>query len=805
MSSVLLVLHVSLLALTSAAGLVFAIAEGGPIPALTLPIGIATFWLVDRQRALALSPFAINAIGLAAFVLAGLEFFSENIEGRLLSGGHLLVYLTWAFLLQEKRPRQVWWLCGLSVLQVAVASLLTYDAWFGLMTPAFLLLAMWTLSVFQVACSPGGELDERATAESPPGANSPSARPPARPGLRTRSVATGSTQLDAGHRWISRRFVVSTVVGTALATLIAVCFFLFIPRVWLRNSPLLFTSGRPIGGAPARSGFTETISLGQIGAIQESARVALEAEVFDRQTGVKLTPEDWLQISGGPVRFRGVVQELYDDGTWTRLHRGEDDSSRSQFEEVSPEAPSRYTLKVRMHLAGSGERDVLFCLGAPQRLQSIQPRRKVYLERDGRTLEAGSNGAVGRTLDYRLEISPEVVTVPRSRHHPLAWFDRSEGRGPRGDVNGYFTVTTSLPREIEADLQAWKQAHSPYPAGAPPASKYELARAWERYLSLSPDFGYTLQLTRHDPLLDPIMDFLEHVHRGHCEYFASALALLLRVEGIPARLVSGYQGGSYDPASGAWSVRDLHAHAWVEAYVEDAPPDPLTGVSQPQWLVLDATPPARDAVIEAQQQSVNNFWFRLQDGVRATWSIAIRMNQGEQRSLIYDPLRSAVADVWTSFRSSVQGGLMLQFRRLLRSPREWFSWQGGVATFVLLTLLSGLAYGIRRSWRGLQTGDDDDGQTSAAAAIIPFYRRLERLLEQAGFVRTAAETPREFVATVEPILSQSATSVEAAQVPASIVSRFYAVRYGDDRLAESEAERIEEQLGRLEQELARSR
>ena len=70
-----------------------------------------------------------------------------------------------------------------------------------------------------------------------------------------------------------------------------------------------------------------------------------------------------------------------------------------------------------------------------------------------------------------------------------------------------------------------------------------------------------------DPQLDPVEDFLVKRKKGHCEYFASALALLLRSIDIPARMVNGFKGGDWNNLTQSMNVRQKHAHSWVEAYV----------------------------------------------------------------------------------------------------------------------------------------------------------------------------------------------------------------------------------------------
>lgn len=139
MERVTLILQASLTLLVILAGAIFAVAEGRTgIPAITIPAALVAFLLVDRSRCWSLSDRMQALLGLVGFGLAGIELLLSDIEAPLLAGGHLLTYLTCAFLFQPKGRRQLWWLAALSLLQVAVSSVLTYDSWFGLAMPVFL-------------------------------------------------------------------------------------------------------------------------------------------------------------------------------------------------------------------------------------------------------------------------------------------------------------------------------------------------------------------------------------------------------------------------------------------------------------------------------------------------------------------------------------------------------------------------------------------------------------------------------------------------------------------------------------------
>ena len=115
-------LKVSISCLLALSGGIFAFAEGGPIAAATIPIALGALLWNDIKGTFSLNVWMANGLGLIAFAIAGAEFFGESIEGRLLGFGHLLFYLSWILLWQEKGTSQIWWLCALSVLQVATST-----------------------------------------------------------------------------------------------------------------------------------------------------------------------------------------------------------------------------------------------------------------------------------------------------------------------------------------------------------------------------------------------------------------------------------------------------------------------------------------------------------------------------------------------------------------------------------------------------------------------------------------------------------------------------------------------------------
>src|SRR5207248_2203085 len=107
-------------------------------------------------------------------------------------------------------------------------------------------------------------------------------------------------------------------------------------------------------------------------------------------------------------------------------------------------------------------------------------------------------------------------------------------------------------------------------------NQYDAARAIEKHLQN--DYGYTLDLKAGG--FDPLADFLFNVREGHCEYFATAMAVMLRTQGIPSRVVNGFQTGDYNEAADVYTVTQRDAHSWVEVYFPEAN----------SWVTFDPTP-----------------------------------------------------------------------------------------------------------------------------------------------------------------------------------------------------------------------
>ncbi|HEX4594961.1 MAG TPA: transglutaminase domain-containing protein, partial [Bryobacteraceae bacterium] len=255
------------------------------------------------------------------------------------------------------------------------------------------------------------------------------------------------------------------------------------------------------------------------------------------------------------------------------------------------------------------------------------------------------------------------------------------------------------------------------------------ARLIEQYLRTH--FGYTLELPATEPP-DPIADFLFRRKKGHCEYFASAMAVMLRTVDIPSRMVTGFQSGVYNPISGSQLIRTSDAHSWVEAWV------PRRG-----WVTFDPTPPDPNP-------PRMSLWTRLgfyTDAAEVFWQDWV-VNYNLDRQL---QLASKMG------QSSRNAGVNWFDRLGLAGPRWWgalsdLATQYGVvfSCLAVLVLFTGL-WG-KDAWRWWNTRQRvlkvQRGEAEASDATLLYYRML-KVLKRRGIEKPAWLTPCEFAGVLE--------------------------------------------------------
>jgi hypothetical protein len=270
---------------------------------------------------------------------------------------------------------------------------------------------------------------------------------------------------------------------------------------------------------------------------------------------------------------------------------------------------------------------------------------------------------------------------------------------------------------------------------------------------------------------DPLSDFLFRVKQGHCEYFATALAVMLRTQGIATRVVNGFLPGEYNQAAGAFTVRQSDAHSWVEVYF------PQTN----SWVTFDPTPPAGRTTRE--RSGLAGALSKYSEALELIWfQYVVGYDKNEQRSLVNSVRKSLFDFQHGSFNKLDQmRGAMPGFWRPILGV------SGALIGLLVIILLAGRVQrlGWGKGLRVWQTGRDEE------TTRVDFYNRLLRALEKQGARREVYQTPLEFASVCG--------SVEAA----SITKIYNRVRFGNEPLTAPEQNEVEEVLARLEKGISR--
>ncbi|MHB8834763.1 MAG: transglutaminase TgpA family protein [Candidatus Methylomirabilia bacterium] len=325
----------------------------------------------------------------------------------------------------------------------------------------------------------------------------------------------------------------------------------FLLFVLLPRSVSPFWAG--LGGRPRQgvSGITDHLQLGDVGRVALSGEVAFRAEIE----------------GGGPLPqtpyWRGAVLEVTDGRGWDISGRTRPATASAQGE------GKRITYYVEPH----GSRQ-LFLLETPS----------------GATIGARTQ-AIG---------AARVLQLPL----PLARRIRYTGRSVPADrfTERLLPEDRALNVRLPAALPGSIRALADGIAGSDPDPAAVAARLLAHFST-----GYTYSLQLPVASGDPLESFLLGHRTGYCEYFASGLAVLLRTQGIPARVVSGYLGGDYVPVGAYYLVTQASAHAWVEAYLGGA------------WVRFDPTPASGElgSTYAARQGGRPRLWI---DTLRMRWN-----------------------------------------------------------------------------------------------------------------------------------------------------------------------------------------
>ena len=326
---------------------------------------------------------------------------------------------------------------------------------------------------------------------------------------------------------------------------IGMLLFIILPRT---DYPILNFLNR--FGTHARSGFTDQVTLGQMSGIQEDNSAIFRAEVKN--------PIDPRQLY-----WRGIVLDEFDGKSWKS-------SGRDTLTASTP--PAGEEISQTIYLEPYGEK-YLFALDRPVRM---------------------SVAVAGRPTLYRHALRDRVYERIRYRAVSIPAASTPE---KIGDTDSYL----QLPHDFAPSIRNLVEKLTREIAG-----EEDRLRALGRHL-IEGGFSYTL--TDLPVSSTPLEDFLLSHKQGNCEFFASSLAIMLRMSGIPARLVAGYRGGSYNDTGHYYLVLQKNAHVWVEAYLAGqgwVRIDPTPSLSRPE-TTIDTT----FAQVRLMLDTFNYYWNKV--------------------------------------------------------------------------------------------------------------------------------------------------------------------------------------------------
>lgn len=397
------------------------------------------------------------------------------------------------------------------------------------------------------------------------------------------------------------------------------------------------------------SGFSESVRLGEIGQVKLSSGLVMRTRLV---SGTLLAAPRW----------RGVALDAFDGARWY--------TSRPDRSAIPAIGGDQHTLRP---LDGAGEPvEFEIFLEPLATLALFGPHRVGSITGNFPGLELDENDSIFMRIPTARRIRYRVTSMPppRTPNEDLSGI----GSGLSPDMERYLQVPESLdPRIRELADTVTSEGES----------VVEKASLLEVYLKRNFDYSLVLDW---DPGADPLATFLFEARRGHCEYFASAMAIMLRAVGVPTRMVNGFLPGEFNAIGGSYIVRQSDAHSWVEVWV------PGQG-----WTEFDPTPPG-----PGSELSMALVLSHYMDAFELFWNSYVLTYDSGTRALLF---RNA-GSVLDTFRNTLQQSAFEAMGKVERTSDAVFAWIGRVVAtaafwgLVLATVPGGILF---RHRSGLKT------------------------------------------------------------------------------------------------------
>jgi len=605
---------------------------------------------------------------------------NAGLYATLLAAVHFLLLLTVVRLYSASTDRDAVFLAMLSFAAMLAAAVFTVDTNFLLLFVAYLLFAVATFL-----------------------------------GMEIRRGASGAVFPPMAEAAWERRFyraislaALSVAVG---AVAIGSLLFFFFPRV---NAGYFARTGfQP----SLMTGFSDSVELGQIGEIKKDSTVVMRV-----RTGKA--------VDHPLLRWRGIALSTFDGRRWFSREKPHTLHTSGLDGWINLAGPSALELPIFGQLSYTVlleplASDAIFVPGQVLQLRGnfANDANRYYISQRSSTLATDSAGSVFNPSHNFVQIRYDGLSLLPAARPAAARFAATEY--PEEMRRVYLQLPEKLdPRIPELARKITAQASNPY----------DKALLMESYLRRN--FGYTLNLAGK-PGVDPLAQFLFVTKAGHCEYFASAMAVMLRTLGIPSREVNGFLPGEFNDVAGDYIVRASDAHSWVEAYF------PGNG-----WITFDPTP--------AANPGAPGLFSRLNlylDWMQLNWNEwVVNYDFAHQLLLAKNVQRNS-----TDYSAALHAWFQRTQERGMSGLTEW---QKGHASLrvVFPAALVFLLVVLRFNWiqsllrwlsLGLQMRKPAERRDNPQLASR-LYVEMLRVLEKRGYARPETQTAGEFAATFAP-------------------------------------------------------
>lgn len=539
------------------------------------------------------------------------------------------------------------------------------------------------------------------------------------------------------------RLPLTAFILLLLISFIAIPLFFVFPRVGGAGF------GSNLNGITSLTEFSDSVRLGEIGRLQQSDQTVMR---------IKVEKPDGKEVRN--LRWRGVALDSFNNQTWFK--------SRPQYADVISKGEQDYfalgytqdvnRLVTQTVYLEPIETPILFALASPVALQG----NFQLINKDLEGSLSSPRANAGR-ISYKV-ISDNVLP------------SESELRKDDSSYTPQFNRYLQLPENLDERI---KQLTGEIIQKAGAKGKFEQAKAVESYLKNN--YGYSLEMKAGGK--DPLADFIFNVREGHCEYFASALAIMLRTQGIATRVVNGFQSGEYNDTADVFVVKQKDAHSWVEVYFP----------KEKVWVPFDATP-AGGQFAQGTSSGITSSISKFLETLETYWiQYVVSYDNLGQRSLLIS-LRNillglkATISIWAESAQISFGKWWEQVRgeNGVSGSIIAILWGIGYLLIFICGILS-LIWSFRKLlrlklWERIRTVFRRKRETS----VVEFYQRMQKILAKRGLMREPHQTPLEF-----------AFALNMPQA-VSITEKYHDVRFGEKKLSKDEAQEIENWLIDLE-------